>query len=103
MHTQLIQVGFDFASSYSYPAVLRVTPLAAANRLSLHWRFYILGVIFKEQGWNSSAFNLYPLLSMLSACTCWRVPMWIDAAVRLLKAVPVLRYRKVKVLSLLHQ
>ena len=55
-----IQVWFDFASTYSYPAALRATQLAAANHISLHWRTFMLGVIFKQQGWNDSPFNLYP-------------------------------------------
>jgi len=55
-----IQVWFDFASTYSYPAALRATQLAAANHISLHWRPFMLGVIFKQQGWNDSPFNLYP-------------------------------------------
>jgi len=56
-----IQVWFDFASTYSYPAVLQVTRLAASNCLSLCWRPFMLGVIFKQEGWNDSPFNLYPL------------------------------------------
>tara|TARA_A100000171_G_C2128583_1_gene145147 strand:+ start:264 stop:872 length:609 start_codon:yes stop_codon:yes gene_type:complete len=55
-----IQVWFDFASTYSYPAIMRVTQLAAANDILLHWRPFMLGVIFKQQGWNDSPFNLYP-------------------------------------------
>ena len=55
-----IQVWFDFASTYSYPAVVRATQLAAANDILLHWRPFMLGVIFKQQGWNDSPFNLYP-------------------------------------------
>lgn len=58
--TKAIHVWFDFASTYSYPAALRATQLAAANRISLHWRPFMLGVIFKQQGLNDSPFNLYP-------------------------------------------
>ncbi len=55
-----IHVWFDFASTYSYPAIMRVTQLAAANDILLRWRPFMLGVIFKQQGWNDSPFNLYP-------------------------------------------
>ena len=55
-----IHVWFDFASTYSYPAVVRAIQLAAANDILLHWRPFMLGVIFKQQGWNDSPFNLYP-------------------------------------------
>ncbi len=55
-----IQVWFDFASTYSYPAALRATQLATANHISLHWRPFMLGVIFKQQGWNDSAFQSLP-------------------------------------------
>jgi 2-hydroxychromene-2-carboxylate isomerase len=55
-----IQVWFDYASTYSYPAVLRVAQLATAHHISLHWRPFMLGVIFKQQGLNDSPYNLYP-------------------------------------------
>ncbi len=51
---------FDFASTYSYPAAMRIGPLAAAAGVSLRWRPFLLGPIFKDQGWETSPFNLYP-------------------------------------------
>src|SRR5262245_12434662 len=50
---------FDFASTYSYPAAMRIEPLAHAADVRLHLRPFLLGPIFKAQGWDSSPFNLY--------------------------------------------
>ena len=52
---------FDFASTYSYPAALRIAPLAAEAGVTLRWRPFLLGPIFKAQGWDNSPFNLYPV------------------------------------------
>ncbi len=51
---------FEFASTYSYPAAMRIEKLAAARGVPLVWRSFLLGPIFREQGWNDSPFNLYP-------------------------------------------
>lgn len=55
-----IEFWFDFASTYSYPAALRIEALAQANDVALRWRPFLLGPIFHAQGWNDSPFNLYP-------------------------------------------
>jgi 2-hydroxychromene-2-carboxylate isomerase len=51
---------FDFASTYSYPAALRIAPLAATAGVVVRFRPFLLGPIFKAQGWDTSPFNLYP-------------------------------------------
>ena len=51
---------FEFASTYSYPAAIRIAPLADANGVTVRWRPFLLGPIFKAQGWDNSPFNLYP-------------------------------------------
>ena len=51
---------FEFASTYSYPASMRIAPLAKASGVELRWRPFALGPIFKAQGWHTSPFNLYP-------------------------------------------
>jgi len=51
---------FDFASTYSYPAAMRISPLAAAAGVAVRFRPFLLGPIFQAQGWTSSPFNLYP-------------------------------------------
>ena len=51
---------FEFGSTYSYPAAFRVEEAAGNAGVELAWRPFLLGPIFKEQGWNDSPFNLYP-------------------------------------------
>jgi 2-hydroxychromene-2-carboxylate isomerase len=51
---------YDFASTYSYPAALRIEALATAAGVSVSWRPFLLGPLFQRQGWNDSPFNLYP-------------------------------------------
>jgi len=51
---------FDFASTYSYPAAMRIAPLAATAGVAVRFRPFLLGPIFQAQGWDSSPFNLYP-------------------------------------------
>jgi 2-hydroxychromene-2-carboxylate isomerase len=52
---------FDFASTYSYLAAVRIRPLAAQAGVSVRFRPFLLGPIFKAQGWDTSPFNLYPV------------------------------------------
>jgi 2-hydroxychromene-2-carboxylate isomerase len=51
---------FDFASTYSYPAAVRIGRLAAGAGVQVWFRPFLLGPIFKAQGWDTSPFNLYP-------------------------------------------
>lgn len=55
-----LEFWFDFASTYSYLTVPRIEALAEAARVRLGWRAFLLGPIFREQGWRDSPFNLYP-------------------------------------------
>jgi 2-hydroxychromene-2-carboxylate isomerase len=52
---------FDFASTYSYPAAMRIEPLAQERGVSLSWNAFLLSRSFRAQGWNDSPFNLYPV------------------------------------------
>jgi 2-hydroxychromene-2-carboxylate isomerase/ubiquinone/menaquinone biosynthesis C-methylase UbiE len=56
-----VELWFEFASTYSYPAVMRAGALAREAGVELVWRPFLLGPIFKSQGWNDSPFNLYPV------------------------------------------
>ncbi len=51
---------YEFASTYSYPAALRVASLAEERGVSVAWRPFLLGPIFAAQGWRDSPFNIYP-------------------------------------------
>jgi len=55
-----IEFWFEFASTYSYPAVMRVERMAEAAGVPLVWRAFVLGPIFQAQGWDNSPFNIYP-------------------------------------------
>ena len=55
-----IEFWFDFASTYSYPAAMRIEQLAQGQEVPLVWRAFLLGPIFREQGWSDSPFKLYP-------------------------------------------
>jgi 2-hydroxychromene-2-carboxylate isomerase len=56
-----IEYWFEFASTYSYPATMRVQRLAQAAGVTLTWRPFLLGPIFKQQGWPDSPFNVLPV------------------------------------------
>lgn len=47
-----IEFWFDFTSTYSYPALMRVEPLARAHGLDVHWRPFLLGPVFRDMGWE---------------------------------------------------
>jgi 2-hydroxychromene-2-carboxylate isomerase len=51
---------FDFASTYSYPTAMRVGAVAGRTGVEVRFRPFLLGPIFKAQGWSTSPFNLYP-------------------------------------------
>jgi 2-hydroxychromene-2-carboxylate isomerase len=51
---------FELASTYSYPAAMRIAPLAHERGVTVRWRPFLLGPIFKAQGWPNSPFNIYP-------------------------------------------
>ncbi len=51
---------YECASTYSYPAAMRVAALARSRNVALVWRPFLLGPIFAAQGWRDSPFNIYP-------------------------------------------
>lgn len=55
-----IEFWHELASTYSYLSALRIEPLAEAAGCDVVWRPFLLGPIFKAQGWATSPFNLYP-------------------------------------------
>jgi 2-hydroxychromene-2-carboxylate isomerase len=59
MADPVLDFWFDFASTYSYLAAGRIRPLAAVLGVQLRFRPFLLGPIFKAQGWDTSPFNLY--------------------------------------------
>src|SRR5215470_4304272 len=60
MPLPVLDFWFDFASTYSYLAAMRIGPLARKAEVRVRFRPFLLGPIFKAQGWSTSPFNLYP-------------------------------------------
>jgi 2-hydroxychromene-2-carboxylate isomerase len=54
-----LEFWFDFASTYSHVAAMRIGPLAKQAGVPVRFRPFLLGPIFKAQGWDTSPFNLY--------------------------------------------
>jgi 2-hydroxychromene-2-carboxylate isomerase len=51
---------YEFASTYSYLTAMRIDDLALDYDVEVRWRPFLLGPIFKAQGWDTSPFNVYP-------------------------------------------
>jgi 2-hydroxychromene-2-carboxylate isomerase len=60
MPAPVLDFWLDLASTYSYPAAMRIGPRARDAGVGVRWRPFLLGPIFKAQGWDTSPFNLYP-------------------------------------------
>ena len=52
---------YEFASTYSYPAAMRIEAVAGARGVAVRWRPFLLAPLFAEQGWRDSPFNIYPV------------------------------------------
>lgn len=55
-----IEFWYEFASTYSYLAAMRIEAAAAAAGVAVEWKPFLLGPIFHAQGWDNSPFNIYP-------------------------------------------
>lgn len=55
-----IEFWFEFASNYSYPAAMRIEGLAREHGRRVIWRPFLLGPIFRAQGWTDAPANLFP-------------------------------------------
>jgi 2-hydroxychromene-2-carboxylate isomerase len=55
-----LEFWYEFASTYSYLAAMRIEDMAQAAGVEVLWKPFVLGPIFHAQGWNTSPFNLYP-------------------------------------------
>jgi len=51
---------YEFASTYTYLSAMRIEEAAAAAGVEVVWQPFLLGPIFKAQGWATSPFNIYP-------------------------------------------
>lgn len=55
-----VEFWFEFASTYSYLAALRIEALAQSQGVPIVWKPFLLGPVFRAQGWSDSPFNLFP-------------------------------------------
>jgi 2-hydroxychromene-2-carboxylate isomerase len=51
---------YEFASTYSYLTAMRIEAAAETAGVTVDWQPFLLGPIFKSQGWATSPFNIYP-------------------------------------------
>jgi 2-hydroxychromene-2-carboxylate isomerase len=59
MSNPIVDFWFDFASTYSYPAGMRAPACAKQAGATIRYRPFLLGPIFRMQGWDTSPFNIY--------------------------------------------
>jgi len=58
----MIEFWYEFGSTYSYPAAMRVERLAEQAGVAVAWRPFLLGPLFHEQqGLTDSPFNAFPV------------------------------------------
>jgi 2-hydroxychromene-2-carboxylate isomerase len=55
-----IEFWFEFGSNYSYLSVMRIEAAAAARGVTVRWKPFLLGPIFRSLGWSTSPFVLQP-------------------------------------------
>lgn len=55
-----MQFWFEFASPYTFLAAMRIRKLAAEKNVSIEWRPFLLGPVFKHHGMPQIPFKLYP-------------------------------------------
>lgn len=79
---------YEFASTYSYVTAMRIAPLAKAAGIAVRWRPFLLGPIFKAQGWDTSPFNLYPAKGRYMVRDCERQCAALGLAFRLPEPFP---------------
>jgi 2-hydroxychromene-2-carboxylate isomerase len=54
-----LEFWYDFASTYAYLSAMRIKAIADAAGVDVLHRPFLLGPIFRAQGWTSSPFNVY--------------------------------------------
>ena len=59
MANPTLEFWFDFASTYSYLSAVRIRTLARTANVTLRFRPFLLGPIFKTLGWDTSPFSIY--------------------------------------------
>jgi 2-hydroxychromene-2-carboxylate isomerase len=83
-----IDFWYEFGSTYSYPAAMRIERQAKSEGVTIRWRPFLLGPIFSAYGWNDSPFNIYPVKGRYM----WRDLERICARERLPLKLPPFRF-----------
>ena len=60
MPNPIVDFWYEYASPYSFLAAERIEALAEERQVALRWRPFLLGVIFKKQGFATTPFNVFP-------------------------------------------
>jgi len=79
---------YEFGSTYSYPATMRIEPLADKAAVVVRWRPFLLGPILKTHGWSDSPFNIFAAKGRYM----WRDLQRICEAERLPLKLPPIRF-----------
>jgi len=92
--TPTIELWFDFASNYSYLAVMRIEALADAAGVRVEWKPFLLGPIFRSFGWSDSPFVLqkekgeYTWKDMARQCAKYGIPWRMPSRFPRLSVLP---------------
>ena len=57
--THSLDFWFEFGSTYSYLTLMRIDEVAEVRGVDVTWHPFLLGPVFKAQGWDTSPFNIY--------------------------------------------
>jgi 2-hydroxychromene-2-carboxylate isomerase len=58
----VLEFWYEFASTYSYPAAMRIEGLAEEAGVAVAWRPFLLGpLLYEHQGMKDSPFNVVPV------------------------------------------
>ncbi|NBB17517.1 2-hydroxychromene-2-carboxylate isomerase [Caulobacter sp. SLTY] len=58
----MLEFWYEFASTYSYPAAMRIEGLAEEAGVAVAWRPFLLGpLLYEHQGMKDSPFNVVPV------------------------------------------
>ena len=81
-----LEFWFDFGSNYSYLSAMRIEALAREKKVHVIWKPFLLGVVFKALGWETSPFVLqkikgdYTWRDMARQCDKYGLPWRQPAA-----------------------
>ncbi|MBL8258498.1 MAG: 2-hydroxychromene-2-carboxylate isomerase [Candidatus Competibacteraceae bacterium] len=90
-----IEFWFDFGSNYSHISAMRIEQTAAKRGVSIIWKPFLLGPIFKALGWDTSPFVIYEAMGaymwkdMVRQCAKYGVPWRQPSAFPRLSVLPL--------------